>query len=394
MASIGSPIESIPPDKSEFKNLQITDCGRCRNAVTEPRLLPCAHTFCLICLEDWAMDKLPGDEAECPLCDKPFLIPERGPSGLPKNRFIDKLNRSKAQEKSSSQGCPCDRCSRNKKKNNAVSFCTDCMENLCNSCCNLHLKFKATCTHNCIELRGNPKAACGGRLDTRAPSPCDRHPNKTIELLCEECREVVCTACYAEFHNAHKCSDVEKAAEGLRLSIDNDRDNVSRGIVICRGELFCLDSDQRAFNDRIVAVKREIDAEAERVKRKVDQHAQRALLKLDLIQKERVKQIASKVNMVESRVNQLEDLNRYLDEIVKMGSSSDIVQQADALRGRSVELLTFNSIERSLRQLGCVQLDFIPSHMVTEDSDNVVGSVDVCMMMGGIINCFCFFLFV
>jgi hypothetical protein len=247
---------------------------------------------------------------------------------------------------------------------------------------------KITGTHNFIRLCARSNAAGADRLDTRAPSRCDKHPNKAAEMLCEECHEIVCTTCFAEFHNTHKCSVVETVAKDRRQLISNDCDNVSRGIEICRGELYCLDDERRIFTDRILAVKKEIGAEVERIKQIVDLHAQTTLLRLDTIHEERIKQIDGKAGMVESQVHLLEGLRRYFDEIVRAGSSSDIVQQTDGLHCRSLELLKFNPMERSLRELGFLRVDFTPSRLVTEEGENVVGSVDARMAMSGIVKCF------
>jgi len=69
----------------------MTECSICREVFTDPRGLPCYHTFCLKCLLNCGKDKQPGDRMACPLCRKEFTIPGDGLSGLQKNFYIEKL---------------------------------------------------------------------------------------------------------------------------------------------------------------------------------------------------------------------------------------------------------------------------------------------------------------
>jgi len=69
----------------------MTECSICTEVFTDPRGLPCYHTFCLKCLLNYGKDKRPGDSIPCPLCRKEFIIPCDGLSGLQKNFHIEKL---------------------------------------------------------------------------------------------------------------------------------------------------------------------------------------------------------------------------------------------------------------------------------------------------------------
>jgi len=66
----------------------ITECTICTEVYTDPRVLPCGHTFCLKCLVAWSKDRQPGDQLSCPLCRKLFCLPGSGVDGLPKNYFV------------------------------------------------------------------------------------------------------------------------------------------------------------------------------------------------------------------------------------------------------------------------------------------------------------------
>jgi len=69
----------------------MTECPVCTEVFTDPRVLPCIHTFCLKCLLNCGRDKQPGDRMPCPLCRIEFTIPDDGLSGTQKNFFMLKL---------------------------------------------------------------------------------------------------------------------------------------------------------------------------------------------------------------------------------------------------------------------------------------------------------------
>lgn len=76
--------------KSVEKNIRrIAECSiyNDMNTFTNPRLLPCIHTFCFECLKrtgETAMKK-PGYKMACPLCRKKFTIPQEAIVGLQKH---------------------------------------------------------------------------------------------------------------------------------------------------------------------------------------------------------------------------------------------------------------------------------------------------------------------
>jgi len=70
---------------------EMTECSICIEVFNDPRILPCLHTFCLNCLQDYGNDKRPGDCMPCPLCRKEFTIPRSGLSGMQKDFKTEKL---------------------------------------------------------------------------------------------------------------------------------------------------------------------------------------------------------------------------------------------------------------------------------------------------------------
>jgi len=95
---------------------EVTECPICTEVFTDPRVLPCIHTYCLKCIEGCGVDKKPGEKLPCPLCRKEFVIPDTGLTELPKNFFVNKLLHVKeiSTVELSTQALVCDVCSHDK----------------------------------------------------------------------------------------------------------------------------------------------------------------------------------------------------------------------------------------------------------------------------------------
>ena len=59
------------------------ECPGCLKEFTDPRLLPCKHTYCLSCLQ--MLNKTKG-RIQCQVCKALHKIPEKGAQGFPRSR--------------------------------------------------------------------------------------------------------------------------------------------------------------------------------------------------------------------------------------------------------------------------------------------------------------------
>ena len=66
---------------------RITECSICLETLTQPKLLPCSHTFCLTCLQTYSLSKTPKDTLLCPMCQGLFKVPTEGLDKLPSKRL-------------------------------------------------------------------------------------------------------------------------------------------------------------------------------------------------------------------------------------------------------------------------------------------------------------------
>ena len=118
------------PSKETLSKLDgILNCPICLDSYTDPRALPCLHTYCKKCI-----DNLPTIRArvKCPECRRVCQLGGEGASSLPKAFHVSNLQEIKESFKYSTDE-PHPECSKHKKIKNL--FCEKCQVLMCLKCC-------------------------------------------------------------------------------------------------------------------------------------------------------------------------------------------------------------------------------------------------------------------
>jgi len=204
----------------DFKSLlrDLTECPICRETLADPKTLPCLHTFCCACLSDHCRRSIqPGSGAACPLCRQQFTLPTGGCAELQTDFRIRQFSDLKKAAKSirPANWRSCDRCavaSGDGASAAAVLSCPECHQLFCGRCGDEHRSVEPS--HNLVSL------------DRRS---CNRHPNRQIDIYCNDCDEPGCTACRLGPHHGHRIADLHEVTSTFRHILrSNSVDAASR----------------------------------------------------------------------------------------------------------------------------------------------------------------------
>jgi len=119
----------------------LTECVICTEAFSDPRILPCHHTFCLNCLLDYGQDRQPGDQMNCPLCREQFIIPRGGLSETQKDFKMEKWLHVRKLSAGKSM------CEQHKGEEIRM-FCQECRVAICVTCF-----IKSHKAHDCSDIK-------------------------------------------------------------------------------------------------------------------------------------------------------------------------------------------------------------------------------------------------
>ena len=67
-------------------------CAICLDRYNDPRMLPCAHSYCKDCIDRLPVELENGRHVvKCPTCRKPTLLEDEGTSALPIAFYINNM---------------------------------------------------------------------------------------------------------------------------------------------------------------------------------------------------------------------------------------------------------------------------------------------------------------
>ena len=188
------------------------ECAICHEQFTDPKLLPCGHLLCRLCLLSWLQSQV---DAKCPLCHCIIMEPgeQAGKSvedvvdGFPTDYVMAALVES---QQLLNKDHVCKACV----SQAATSLCLNCGDLLCSSCLTIHSRMAATRNHtaeNLSSLTAEKLAANRRYIGTN-------QADDTFKLFCPTHGVAICHICATSQHGGHcpEVKDLEKKVKEAR----------------------------------------------------------------------------------------------------------------------------------------------------------------------------------
>ena len=126
-------------------------CPVCTNIYTDPKHLPCLHSFCLQCLKQWHRTSHGRDTIRCPKCQAVSRISESGDlKDLPTSFYLNGLIDVLAIKECKSSQVRCGNCD---KKSSESSYCFQCCVFWCEECVIGHNIIRSNKDHRVLALK-------------------------------------------------------------------------------------------------------------------------------------------------------------------------------------------------------------------------------------------------
>ena len=200
------------------------NCSLCLQKYKSPRILPCLHTYCKVCLEEIQHEGEDGASLICcPECVEEHPLPSNGVNGLPPNIYLQgmldlsikngvfdlsfqKQHRERVSRGSLEESAMrCDICQTDDII--SISHCSVCQYDMCPSCDFSHQRDTQHLTQ--------PKIKAQSLLSSKQPDLfCYHHRVVTASHYCESCQLSLCDGCIKSTHKKHTCVKIE----GSRLA--------------------------------------------------------------------------------------------------------------------------------------------------------------------------------
>ena len=199
-------------------------CPVCYNRFTNPKQLPCLHSFCLHCLQNIQSTSGIRDTILCPECRRSFTIPGNGdldtlPTNFRLNSLLDALPVTECKR----SGVKCGNCEKTRQES---AYCFTCCSFWCDDCLPLHNRIRAYKEHHALALKDFRDEDFESIL--KQPTFCAKHEKKELELFCQACKITICNSCALIDHEGHAKIALEDVAKEQKLRINKAIDSKKR----------------------------------------------------------------------------------------------------------------------------------------------------------------------
>ncbi|XP_070568532.1 tripartite motif-containing protein 2-like [Ptychodera flava] len=324
---------------------QFLTCQICYEEYTEPKLLPCCHSFCKVCLCGYVRQRT---EFDCPYCREKHLLPETGVDGLPNNFVVNNLRDFFAIQEGETANIVCQSCESTGEA--AISWCNDCGHFLCLSCDLAHRTMRFLRSHDVRTLKELQKP---GRVTNvmKRKMRCSKHSNQEMMFFCEVCEIPICTACTIIDHNpnvrptagggnveTHRPVDLEGALEGHRLELRRLVRQVrvqEKGLEISRKtigtEINSLSARKQLVDEKIDKLFDELVAQANK---------RREVIRSQLRSTYDVKygRLKSQKNELELHLGNIKSVCEFTEQAIRHGSGAEMMAVKKLVRERLHDL--------------------------------------------------------
>ena len=188
-------------DKALEKLVDQLSCSVCLQEYTQPRVLSCFHVFCEGCFK-----RLPAPQAGrgticCPNCRQVTPVPAGGVANLLFAFYIQHLFevRDTLEKVRDPKRVKCENCG----VEEAVRFCRDCGQYICQACLTVHRKWKGFKEHEILNFDELAAAASAMKSSKKVVMLCPKHPTEPMKIYCETCDELICRDCTVRTHREH-----------------------------------------------------------------------------------------------------------------------------------------------------------------------------------------------
>ena len=303
----------------------LINCLICTDRFSDPKVLPCQHTFCLPCLEHFYKSYndqriISVSNFPCPQCRKSVYMPQGGLTSLPTDFKVGQIQDVFNKINIVGNELTCDVCRYDDKTVQVSSFCAQCSKYLCEACTRQHA--------NSAVFRSHSTVAIGSQHTDDLI--CSQH-KEVVKYYCTGCKVALCTVCALSKHSKHETID-------LATAMDRNRTQVVESVHQLKANLLQYENKAEKF----AALIRSRQVSADKLKEQVKKQTRAAIARLRENEAQLNAQIDAANKKVESEIdadiaginNKARDLKAVCDRadsFLANGGSLELINKFDSL---------------------------------------------------------------
>ena len=291
---------------------------------TDPKQLPCLHSFCLHCLNGILRTSGRHDVITCPLCGKETRVPGSGNlKDLPTNFRINSLLDVLAIKECNTTGVKCGNCD---KRSAHSLYCFQCCAFWCDDCITAHNIIRANKEHRVLAITDFQDQDIQDVLKRPAFCPRPGHDKKELEVFCKICEVAICTVCALTDHEGHAKMLLEVAANERKLQVKSAIESQKKKLQQKINKIAALDENCIHIEEQAAAVKRDVQRFDESLRAVMKAKKKEILNKVDIQVKESHERLRTQQRVVDKEVKLIEAGIGKTEALLERSTSAEIIK--------------------------------------------------------------------
>uniref|UniRef100_A0A8C2J2T3 Tripartite motif-containing protein 2 n=3 Tax=Cyprinus carpio TaxID=7962 RepID=A0A8C2J2T3_CYPCA len=283
---------------------QFLICSICLDRYNNPKVLPCLHTFCEKCLQNY----IPAHSLtlSCPVCRQTSILPEKGVAALQSNFFITNLMEVLKRSPDT----------------NLSEDCTDAINGVA----------------------------------TGQPLSCPNHGGNVMEFYCPPCETAMCEECTSAEHAEHATVPLKDVLEQHKASLQEQLDAVKNRLPEIYSALEVLSDILQQLSNQKSSIEEVIHATFEELQKTLNVRKSVLLMELEVNYGLKQKVLQAQLESLLQGQEGIRSSCNFTEQALNHGSEAEVLLVKKQMSERLDELA---SQELPLRPEENSQLDFL-----------------------------------
>ena len=304
-------------------------CSVCMSKYTDPKQLPCLHSFCLHCLNGIQRTSGRRDKIACPECRQEFNVPDNGNlAALPTNFRINSLLDVLAIKECSTTGVKCGNCDKRSKRSH---YCFQCYAFWCEECISFHNGIKANKDHYTLALEEFQDQDFENILKRPLFCGIPGHEKKKMKFFCKICEVAICNACALLDHEGHAKMLLELAANERKLRLKSAIESQKKRAEAKKSQIEKLNERYNEVLEQAACVRENVLEYADSIHAAIEAKKLEILDYLERKTKSALEQIGIHSNEMLKQLQLCESDIENTETLIKRCTSAEIMQPNDML---------------------------------------------------------------
>ena len=299
-------------------------CPVCTNIYTDPKHLPCLHSFCLQCLKQWHRTSHGRDTIRCPKCQVVSRVPESGDlKDLPISFYLNGLIDVLAIKECKSSQVRCGNCD---KKSSESSYCFQCCVFWCEECVIGHNIFRSNKDHRVLALKDFQDKDYEDVMKRPVFCPKEDHNKKELEFFCKNCETPVCQTCVLLQHGGHALILIKEEAERQKIQITSLIENQRRNLQAKMNAIGQLDEDSAKLIQQGEDMKRDVQTFVDNLIDVIEEKKKNIFSAVEEERNKSLERVTKRKTEIESQITVIKSSLEKADKRLTRNTNAEIVQ--------------------------------------------------------------------